>query len=39
LTKIVLALGPRAEPVLRRFGATAYLNNGRDGWRTLGGDQ
>ena len=38
LTKVVLAQGRRAEHVLRRFGATAYLHNTRDGWRTIGGE-
>lgn len=36
LTKVVLALGRRSDAVLRRFGATAYLHDGRHGWRTLG---
>ena len=35
LTKIVLALGPAADTILKRHGATAYLN--RDGtWQTIG---
>ncbi len=35
LTKIVLALGPAADTILRRHGATAYLH--RDGnWQTIG---
>ena len=36
LTKVVLALGPRAEPILKRRNATAYLNDGRSGWQTIG---
>lgn len=36
LTKVALALGARAAPTLRRFGATAYLHTARGGWRTLG---
>lgn len=36
LTKPVLALGARAEPLLRRHGAQAYLYNARHGWRILG---
>ena len=38
LTKVVLALGSRSDAVLRQFGAVAYLNAGRGGWRTLGGE-
>jgi thiamine biosynthesis lipoprotein len=37
LTKPVLALGARAEPLLRRYGAIAYLYSARRGWRILGG--
>lgn len=36
LTKPVLALGARAEPLLRRHGAQAYIYSDRHGWRTLG---
>ncbi len=37
LTKVVLALGDDAAPVLRRFGATAYLQDARGEWRVVGG--
>jgi FAD:protein FMN transferase len=36
LTKVVLAKGPRAEGLLRRCGAVAYLYSARAGWRILG---
>ena len=36
LTKIVLALGARATPVLRRYGATAFLQGPDAAWQTLG---
>jgi thiamine biosynthesis lipoprotein len=36
LTKIVLAQGLRAGPLLRRCGAAAYLHNMRTGWRSIG---
>lgn len=39
LTKPVLALGRRAEPLLRRHGAQAYTYSDRHGWRILGGPQ
>jgi FAD:protein FMN transferase len=36
LTKIVLALDVRSDRLLRQLGATAYLHDAADGWRTLG---
>lgn len=36
LTKVVLARGADAEPLLRAYGATAYLHTARHGWRTIG---
>lgn len=39
LTKPVLALGLRAEPLLRRHGAQAYLYSDPHGWRILGGSE
>jgi thiamine biosynthesis lipoprotein len=39
LTKPVLALGAKAEPLLRRHGAQAYLYSDRHGWRILGGSE
>jgi thiamine biosynthesis lipoprotein len=36
LTKVVLACGASAEPVLQRYAATAYLYSARSGWQTLG---
>ena len=36
LTKVVLAKGPKADSILRRQGAAAYLHNVRSGWRKLG---
>ena len=36
LTKVVLARGADAETVLQRFGAAAYLQDARGGWRALG---
>ncbi len=39
LTKIVLALGTRAEGVLRSYGAIAHLYSPGRGWRTLGADE
>jgi thiamine biosynthesis lipoprotein len=36
LTKVVMALGARAAPVLRRFGAAAYTHTPRGGWRMIG---
>lgn len=36
LTKVVLARGMRAKPVLTAFGATAYLHSPRFGWRRFG---
>jgi thiamine biosynthesis lipoprotein len=36
LTKIVLARGVRSAPVLRSFGASAYLHTPRLGWRSFG---
>jgi thiamine biosynthesis lipoprotein len=36
LTKVVLALGEAAEPVLEAFGAGAYVHEPGAGWRTLG---
>ena len=36
LTKVVMARGGRAAPVLRRFGARAYLHTARRGWRLVG---
>lgn len=38
LTKIVLADGPRTEPVLCHFGAIAYFYQVGAGWSTLGAD-
>ena len=35
LTKIVLALDEQSEPILRRYGASAHLHDGR-GWRHFG---
>ena len=35
LTKVVLACGEKAEPILRKWRATAYIHDAR-GWRTLG---
>jgi thiamine biosynthesis lipoprotein len=37
LTKPVLALGRRAEPLLRRYGAIGYRYSARNGWHVLGG--
>ena len=39
LTKVVLALGTRAEGVLRSYGAVAHLYSPGRGWRTLGADE
>ncbi len=39
LTKVVLALGPAASPILAGFGATAYLYAPAEGWQTLGGER
>lgn len=36
LTKVVLARGAEAESVLQTFGAAAYLQDARGGWRALG---
>lgn len=36
LTKVALARGLKAGPLLRRYGATAYLHNARHGWRVIG---
>ena len=36
LTKVVLAKGLKADSILRRQGAAAYLHNVRSGWRKLG---
>lgn len=36
LTKIVLAAGPRAEPILCHFGAIAYVYEAGAGWTTFG---
>ena len=35
LTKVVLALEEQSEPVLRRYGASAYLHDSHRGWRHL----
>lgn len=35
LTKVVLAKRARSAPILRKYGATAYLQNGRGEWLTL----
>jgi thiamine biosynthesis lipoprotein len=35
LTKVVLAKRARSAPILRKYGATAYLRNGRGAWLTL----
>jgi thiamine biosynthesis lipoprotein len=37
LTKIVLALGPSADAILKEYNATAYLHDGQ--WQTLGVQQ
>lgn len=39
LTKPVLALGAKAEPLLRRHDAQAYLYSDRHGWCILGGSE
>jgi thiamine biosynthesis lipoprotein len=36
LTKIVLALGPSSAELLQHYEATAYLQDARGGWTTLG---
>lgn len=36
LTKVVMAAGVDAEPVLRRYGATAYMFEADTGWKILG---
>ncbi|MBY0510906.1 MAG: FAD:protein FMN transferase, partial [Rhodospirillaceae bacterium] len=36
LTKVALARGREAAPLLRTFGATGYLHNARHGWRVIG---
>jgi FAD:protein FMN transferase len=36
MTKVVLVLGERATPVLRRYGATAFLQGPDGAWQTLG---
>ncbi|HEY4368924.1 MAG TPA: FAD:protein FMN transferase [Steroidobacteraceae bacterium] len=36
LTKVVMARGSGSDRVLRDFGATAYICNARDEWRTVG---
>ena len=36
LTKVVLSRGKRSEPLLRSYGATAYLHTLGQGWRRLG---
>jgi thiamine biosynthesis lipoprotein len=36
LTKVVLAVGSRATPVLRRYGASAFLQTPQGDWLTLG---
>lgn len=36
LTKVVLARGLEAGPLLRAYGATAYLHTARGGWRVMG---
>ena len=36
LTKVVLALGPRSEALLRRYRATAHVRDPHREWRTLG---
>jgi thiamine biosynthesis lipoprotein len=36
LTKVALARGREAEPLLRSYGATAYLHSARHGWRVIG---
>lgn len=38
LTKVVLARGAEAEPVLRAYGATAYLQSVSGGWQVIGGE-
>ncbi len=37
LTKIVLAMGPGADAILKTYDATAYLHDGQ--WRTFGAIQ
>jgi len=36
LTKVALAAGPDAAPILARFEAQAFLHDQRNGWRTFG---
>jgi thiamine biosynthesis lipoprotein len=36
LTKVVMAQGVRSDSVLRKFGATGYLCNSRNEWRSVG---
>ncbi len=36
LTKVVLAEGAAAEPVLKAYGAVAYLHDAAAGWQTVG---
>jgi thiamine biosynthesis lipoprotein len=36
LTKIVIARGKDAGEILKRYGAIAYLNEGKAGWETIG---
>ena len=38
LTKVVLALGDDAAPMLTGLGATAYLQDARGAWRVVGGE-
>lgn len=36
LTKVVMAAGVGSAPVLRRYGATAYMHEAKSGWSVLG---
>jgi thiamine biosynthesis lipoprotein len=39
LTKVVMAQGAQAEPILRRYGASAYIYEAAGGWTTIGEGQ
>ena len=36
LTKVVMAAGAEAEPILRRYGASAYMYEAGRGWSGIG---
>ena len=36
LTKVAMAWGRKADGMLRRFGATAYLHDSRGNWHLVG---